>query len=118
MPRQRRRSRRSPPTYPTETRLRQEWDLAADRRASDRRPVWLPTLGVFVAFSLGLWIGGILSVADSASAVALLGGALGLGIGGARMLGSHLRERRRQMMAERRGRDARDASRQRVSRSE
>ena len=102
MPRERRRRRRIPTPPPRQSSPDLNDDRDFDGPGFNRaRHRWLPTLGVFVAFSLGLWIGGILSVADSASAVALLGGALGVGIGGARLLGNYLRQRRIQMLAER-----------------
>ena len=47
-----------------------------------------------VAFGAGLWIGGLLGVADAGTGVAVLGGAVILGIGGARLLGNALRARR------------------------
>ena len=59
-----------------------------------RRRWWLPTLGVALAFSLGLWIGGLLSTSDSATAVALIGGAIGVGLTSAHYLTNRLRARR------------------------
>lgn len=49
---------------------------------------------LLIAFSGGLWIGAMLSFADTASAVGLIIGVLGLAIGGARLLGQRLREDR------------------------
>lgn len=70
------------------------------------RSRWLPTLGVAFAFSLGLWLGGLLSVTDTASAVALLGGVVGLGLTGARMLRRWIERRR--LLAIRQRRDRQD----------
>ncbi len=88
MPRQRRRRRRHEP--------RRSRAAAPDllQRAADPRPWWKPTLGVVVAFSAGLWLGGTLSVVEVAGGAALILGALGVGMGGARLLGRRLRERR------------------------
>ena len=55
------------------------------------RPWWRPTLPVVVAFSGGLWIGATLSFADTASAVGLFVGVLGLALGGARLLSNRIR---------------------------
>ena len=69
---------------------------AEQRQPAAGRAWWMPTLGVATAFFAGLWLGGLLSVTETASAVALLGGSLGLGVTLARRYGDWLRERRRQ----------------------
>lgn len=102
MPRQRRRRRRASATPPP----------PADSQSSSTvaqvvRPWWKPTLGIVLAFSLGLWLGGVLSVADSATAVALVGGAVGVGLSGARLFRLRLYRQRveareRRMRAEQR----------------
>ncbi|PZC45384.1 MAG: hypothetical protein DK306_001516 [Chloroflexi bacterium] len=56
------------------------------------------------AFSLGLWLGGLLSVTDTASAVALLGGVVGLGLTTARMLRHWIVRRRIQAIRQHRDR--------------
>ncbi|MXY80323.1 MAG: hypothetical protein F4Y94_11760 [Chloroflexi bacterium] len=58
------------------------------------RPWWRPTVAVVIAFSAGLWVGATLSFADTASGAALLAGALGMGLGGARLLSNKLRRDR------------------------
>ena len=62
--------------------------------AAPPRPWWRPTVAVVIAFSAGLWVGATLSFADSASGAALLAGALGMGLGGARLLSNKLRRDR------------------------
>lgn len=110
MPRERRRRRRRRPRAQSgagaapspliEQGGRSEQGDAARARPSVRRsvaatrPWWRPTLPVLVAFSGGLWIGATLSFADSASAVGLLVGVLGLALGGARLLSNRIRESR------------------------
>ena len=95
MPRQRRRRRR---------RARAERDAqpqgsgqqspAPAPVAAPPRPWWRPTVAVVIAFSAGLWVGATLSFADTASGAALLAGALGMGLGGARLLSNKLRRDR------------------------
>lgn len=102
MPRQRRRRRRASATLPPR----------ADSQSNSTveqvvRPWWKPTLGIVLAFSLGLWLGGVLSVTDSATAVALVGGAIGVGLSGARLFRLRLYRQRveareRRMRAEQR----------------
>ncbi|MDE2640594.1 MAG: hypothetical protein OXI03_08440, partial [Chloroflexota bacterium] len=62
--------------------------------AASPRPWWRPTVAVVIAFSAGLWVGATLSFADTASGAALLAGALGMGLGGARLLSNKLRRDR------------------------
>jgi hypothetical protein len=66
------------------------------------RPWWLPTLGIVTAFFAGLWLGGTLSLSDTATSVALIGGAIGTGVGFARLLGLRLRARKLQQLRQRR----------------
>ncbi len=72
------------------------------------RPWWKPTLGIVLAFSLGLWLGGVLSVADSATAVALVGGAIGVGLSGARLFRLRLYRQRVEARARRMRAEQRD----------
>ena len=64
-------------------------------RSGGRRAWWLPTAGVLTAFSAGLWLGGTLSLTETASAVALIVGAVGTGTGLARLVRRDLVRRRR-----------------------
>ena len=102
MPRQRRRRRRAGATTPP----RADPLSSSASVAQVVRPWWKPTLGIVLAFSLGLWLGGVLSVADSATAVALVGGAVGVGLSGARLFRLRLYrqrvEARERMRAEQR----------------
>ncbi len=89
MPRQRRRRRR-----PRSRRGPQ----GALRRAApglELRPWWRPTVGIVLAFSVGLWLGALLAFSETVGAVAFLAGALGMGMGLSRLLTGRLRERRR-----------------------
>ena len=56
---------------------------------------------------LGLWLGGTASVADFASGVALIAGAIGVAIAAARLLRNRLYENRLRAMRERRDREDR-----------
>jgi hypothetical protein len=67
-----------------------------------QRPWWQPTLGVFIAFFAGLWVGGTASVTDVASGVALVAGAIGTGSGLAHLFGRRLRARKLEQIQRRR----------------
>ena len=56
-------------------------------------------MGVFTAFFAGLWLGGTLSFTETVSAGALFAGAVGTGVGLARLVRQDL-IRRRQRQAE------------------
>ena len=104
MPRQRRRRRRQPPSPPAQS------PTASSSQPSSRslldivteRPWWQPTLGVFIAFFAGLWVGGTASVTDVASGVALVAGAIGTGSGFAHLFGRRLRARKLEQIQRRR----------------
>ncbi len=107
MPRQRRRRRRRSRAQ-TDAGPRDSGRPAAPAPpapAAPPRPWWRPTVAVVIAFSAGLWLGATLSFADSASGAALLAGAVGMGLGGARLLSNKLRRDRR-----RAAREAREVS--------
>lgn len=116
MPRQRRRRRRRPASTAATP------DAAAPPTSTSRslldavteRPWWQPTLGVFIAFFAGLWLGGTLSVTDVASGAALIVGALGAGSGLAHLFGRRLRARKLEQIQRRRqqqrAEDGRDES--------
>ena len=105
MPRQRRRRRRpTPGSHPAPTGASTN---SAGISPSIVSPWWKPTLGIVFAFSLGLWLGGTASVADFASGVALIVGAIGVAIAAARLLRNRLYENRLRAMCERRDREDR-----------
>ena len=103
MPRQRRR-RRSPASSPAPAGTS---TANTDASPGTLRPWWKPTLGIVFAFSLGLWLGGTASVADVASGVALIAGAIGIAVTSARLLRNRLYENRLRAMRERRDREER-----------
>lgn len=94
MPRQRRRRRRRSRAQTAPGPAGSERPQAPAPVAAPPRPWWRPTVAVVIAFSAGLWVGATLSFADSASGAALLAGALGMGLGGARLLSNKLRRDR------------------------
>ena len=108
MPRRRRRRRRSRAQTdagpPTSGRPEAPAPIAAPPR-----PWWRPTVAVVIAFSAGLWVGATLSFADTASGAALLAGALGMGLGGARLLSNKMRRDR--LRAAREAREVSDRER-------
>ena len=93
MPRRRRRRRRSRAQTDAAPRGAERPEVPAPV-AAPPRPWWRPTVAVVIAFSAGLWVGATLSFADTASGAALLAGALGMGLGGARLLSNKLRRDR------------------------
>lgn len=108
MPRQRRRRRR-PPNHaapnPAAPSTVASGSASTPRSLLDivtQRPWWQPTLGVFIAFFAGLWVGGTASVTDVASGVALVAGAIGTGSGLAHLFGRRLRARKLEQIQRRR----------------
>ena len=104
MPRQRRRRRRRPPN-PAAPSAVASGSPSTSRALLDivtQRPWWQPTLGVFIAFFAGLWVGGTASVTDVASGVALVAGAIGTGSGLAHLFGRRLRARKLEQIRQRR----------------
>ena len=95
MPRQRRRRRRAiQPARDRTQERQQERRQETERHQLVLRPWWKPTLGIVFAFSFGLWLGGTLSLTDVLSAIALIGGAIGMGAAAARLMSSRMRENR------------------------
>ncbi len=104
MPRQRRRRRRPPPSPPAQSATASN-PSSTSRALLDAvtdRPWWQPTLGVFIAFFAGLWLGGTASVTDVASGIALVAGAIGTGSGFAHLFGRRLRARKLEQIRRRR----------------
>lgn len=64
------------------------------KAAPARTGPWRPTVALLFAFFLGLWLGGTLGVNDTTGAIALLVGAVGVGLTGARLLRERIRARR------------------------
>ena len=79
----------------------------AERGAIDGPPWWRPSIAVVMAFSAGLWLGVTLSFGDCTAFAGLLVGAVGLGLGGSRLLSNRLR---RQRMRRRESREAGEIS--------
>ena len=70
-------------------------ETARPKRSRARLAWWLPTAGILTAFCAGLWLGGTLSLTETASAVALIVGAVGTGAGLARLVRRDLIRRRK-----------------------
>ncbi len=111
MPRQRRRRRRR--ARPTSDAPRPASGAVVGgppRSEIEGRPWWRPTLAVVVAFSAGLWLGATLSFGDTTAFAGLLVGAVGLGLGGSRLLSNRLRRQRLRRRESRQAGEISDAS--------